>query len=150
MPHGTDVDLTAKDVVAIGLTGESARSSSTPMRRLMIAALVVSFLAPAGYFLAPASARGHQAAAPAAHSLQSPCADAREHALPLPTTVPPAQFVDFEKRILAFLQSGEYKRLGWCRDKGSTRLPLRDTGPFSRVSTTERTPRSASTTRRER
>src|SRR5580765_681593 len=100
------------------------------MRRLMIATLVVSFLAPASYFLAAASAKGRNAAAAAAHSLQSPCADAQEHSLPLPTTVPPAQFVDFEKAILAFLQSGEYKRLGWCRDKGATRLPLRDTGPF--------------------
>ena len=98
--------------------------------RLMITALVVCFLAPAGYFLAVASAKGRNAAAPAAHSLQSPCADAQEHSLPLPTTVPPAQFVDFEKAILTFLQSGEYKRLGWCRDKGSTRFPLRDTGPF--------------------
>lgn len=121
-----------------------------PMRRLMIAALVVSFLAPAGYFLAVASAKGRNAAAAAAHSLQSPCADAQEHSLPLPTTVPPAQFVDFEKTILAFLQSGEYKRLGWCRDKGSTRSPLRDTGHSFRASTTERTPRCASTTRRER
>jgi hypothetical protein len=78
----------------------------------MIAALVVSFLAPASYFLAAASAKGRNAAAPAAHSLQSPCADAQEHSLPLPTTVAPAQFVEFEKTILAFLQSGEYKRLG--------------------------------------
>jgi hypothetical protein len=95
----------------------------------MIAALLVSFLAPASYFLAAASAKGRNAA-PAAHSFPSPCAGAREHSLPLPTAVPPTRFVDFEKAILAFLQSGEYKRLGWCRDKGSTRFPLRDTGPF--------------------
>ena len=100
------------------------------MRRLMIAALVVSFLAPAGYFLAPAPA-GDTMRRPLPNIPSSrPAPMHRNTRCRFPTTVPPAQFVDFEKRILAFLQSGEYKRLGWCRDKGSTRLPLRDTGPF--------------------
>ena len=71
----------------------------------MIATLLMSLLATAS-FLGAASASGHTVAAPAPHSLQSPCADAQEHSLPLPTMVPPAQFVDFEKAILAFLQSG--------------------------------------------
>jgi mono/diheme cytochrome c family protein len=53
------------------------------------------------------------------------CVGAREHALPLPTTVAAAQFVDYEKQILGFLQRGEYKALRWCVDKG-----VRDTGPF--------------------
>ncbi len=55
----------------------------------------------------------------------SPCVRAREHSLPLPSTVPAAQFVDLEKRIFGFLQEGEYRSLGWCVDKG-----VRDTGPF--------------------
>lgn len=60
-------------------------------------------------------------------NFQSPCAKAQEHTLPLPSTVPPAEFVTFEKRVLAFLQNGDYKQLGWCQDKG-----VRDTGPFSK------------------
>jgi len=55
----------------------------------------------------------------------SACPNAVEHSLPLPTTVPAAQFVNLEKQILGFLQQGEYRRLGWCVDKG-----VRDTGPF--------------------
>ena len=69
---------------------------------------------------------------PLPRNVQSPCADAREHALPLPTTVPPAAFVSFEHQVLAFLQSGQYRQLGWCRDKGSEHSPVRDTGPFSK------------------
>lgn len=53
------------------------------------------------------------------------CLAAAEHALPLPSTVPSGQFVAFEQQLLAFLQSGEHKRLNWCLDKG-----VRDTGPF--------------------
>ncbi len=56
---------------------------------------------------------------------QVACADAEEHQLPLPSSVPPDQFVAFEQRVLEFLQNGEYKQLDWCRDKG-----VRDTGPF--------------------
>lgn len=50
--------------------------------------------------------------------------------MPLPSTLPPAQFVAFEKHVLAFLQRGEYKRLGWCGDKGTGGSLVRDTGPF--------------------
>ena len=73
------------------------------------------------------------------------CPRAVEHTLPLPSTVPPAQFVDFEKQVLAFLQSGEYKALGWCDDKGS---PCATPGRSSTASTTARTRGAGSTTRR--
>jgi hypothetical protein len=61
-------------------------------------------------------------------NFQSPCANAVEHALPLPTSVSPSQFVAYEQQILAFLRSGGYRtQLNWCGDKG-----IRDTGPFQR------------------
>jgi mono/diheme cytochrome c family protein len=82
--------------------------------------------------LALHSARGQQVPIidPPAALLSSPCANAQEHSLPLPTRLPPAQFVAFEKHVLAFLQRGEYKRLGWCGDKGTGGSLVRDTGPF--------------------
>lgn len=83
--------------------------------------------------LAPSAGRVTPTSAiPLPVGFQSPCADAREHSLPLPTTVPPADFVSFESLVLAFLQSGQYRQLGWCRDKGSERSPVRDTGPFAK------------------
>jgi hypothetical protein len=54
-----------------------------------------------------------------------PCVTVQDHPLPLPSTVDPARFVDYEKLVLGFLQRGEYKALHWCVDKG-----VRDTGPF--------------------
>src|SRR5262245_11552482 len=82
--------------------------------------------------LALHSARGQQVPVidPPAALLSSPCANAQEHSLPLPTNLPPAQFVAFEKHVLAFLQRGEYKRLGWCGDKSMGGSLVRDTGPF--------------------
>jgi hypothetical protein len=53
------------------------------------------------------------------------CLGVEQRSLPLPSTVPASQFVEYEKRFLAFLQRGEYRKLGWCVDKG-----VRDTGPF--------------------
>ena len=55
----------------------------------------------------------------------SSCDNAREYALPLPSSVRSGQFVDYEKRILDLLRRGDYRALGWCVDKG-----VRDTGPF--------------------
>jgi hypothetical protein len=62
------------------------------------------------------------ARAPQAQTAGSPCAAARNHDLPLPTSMTPDAFHD---RLLAFLQATEYVKLGWCTDKG-----VRDTGPF--------------------
>src|SRR5271170_3369972 len=56
-------------------------------------------------------------------TVQAACPGAQEHSLPLPTSVPPGEFVDFEKRVLKFLQNGEYTN--WCVDKS-----MRDTGPY--------------------
>ncbi|MBL8190613.1 MAG: cytochrome P460 family protein, partial [Acidobacteria bacterium] len=58
---------------------------------------------------------------------QTACPNAKEHSLPLPSSIPPADFVQFEKTMLAFLDNGEYKKLNWCVDKG-----VRDTGPFQK------------------
>src|SRR5262249_27229767 len=82
--------------------------------------------------LALHSVRGQQVPVidPPAALLSSPCDNAQEHSLPLPTNLPPSQFVAFEKHVLAFLQRGEYKRLGWCSDKGTDGSLVRDTGPF--------------------
>jgi hypothetical protein len=77
--------------------------------------IVAGLLVMASCFAVPgsASARGEN------------CLGGIDHSLPLPSTVPAAQFVNLEKQILGFLQQGEYRRLGWCVDKG-----VRDTGPF--------------------
>jgi hypothetical protein len=85
------------------------------LRRLATLAVLAGGLVAAAYLVAPRSgeARG------------TGCVGAKEHALPLPTAVAAAQFVDYEKQILAFLQRGDYKALGWCVDKA-----VRDTGPF--------------------
>ena len=56
-------------------------------------------------------------------TVQAACPGAQEHSLPLPTSVPPGEFVDYEKRVLKFLQNGEYTK--WCVDKS-----MRDTGPY--------------------
>ncbi len=51
--------------------------------------------------------------------------DAEEHQLPLPGAVAPDGFVAFERNVFEFLQNGEYKQPGWCRDE-----EVRDTGVF--------------------
>lgn len=74
--------------------------------------------------LAPLSAGGASSAPPAARAqtADSPCPHARDHKLPLPTSMTPD---DFHDRLLTFLQATEYVKLGWCTDKG-----VRDTGPY--------------------
>src|SRR5215472_3559305 len=57
----------------------------------------------------------------------SACLDAKEHSLPLPSTVPPDQFVPFEQQVLGFLQAHTYVKLGWCVDK-----EIRNTGPYKK------------------
>jgi hypothetical protein len=49
--------------------------------------------------------------------------DARPHSLPKPTEVGRAAYLTALK---AFLESFEYRKLGWCEDKGT----VRDTGPY--------------------
>ena len=55
------------------------------------------------------------------------CPNAKEHALPLPSTLPPDQIVPFESRVLDFLKDRSYEQLGWCVDKG-----IRNTGPYQK------------------
>ena len=103
------------------------------MRNLLKISVLVLFLMAVTYSALPLTADGKESHAkltgvpenvplPVA---QNPCPGAQEHSLPLPTSVPPNQFVEFEKRVLAFLQNGDYKNLKWCVDKG-----VRDTGAY--------------------
>ena len=55
----------------------------------------------------------------------SPCANADESGLPLPSTFLPARLPEFQTQLKTFLTSGKYRTLNWCEDK-----KLRDTGPF--------------------
>jgi len=95
--------------------------------------VVAGLLVMAGCFAVPGSASEPNALLQAAarrpaHPIVrrgENCLGGIDHSLPLPSTVPAAQFVDFEKRVFDFLQQGEYRRLSWCVDKG-----VRDTGPF--------------------
>ena len=94
------------------------------MRRLMIAALVVSFLAPASYFLAAASARGHDASLPVA---VRQCGRARAAAPDLG----PARSVRRVRGDRPGLSAA--RRVPGARvvrDKGTSRSLVRDTGPF--------------------
>ncbi|MGC2401815.1 MAG: hypothetical protein WA510_18610 [Acidobacteriaceae bacterium] len=61
----------------------------------------------------------------AAHASPPACLNASESSLPLPSTVPPSEFVSFEMQVLDFLQSQQYLQLSWCTDK-----EIRNTGPF--------------------
>ena len=99
-----------------------------PAYPLMAVWLVtVTCLAIPGSATEPRGVLVTRAAGPAAPLLRrgGACPGAAEHTLPLPSTVPAARFVEFEKEILGFLQRGEYRLLRWCVDKG-----VRDTGPF--------------------
>ncbi len=64
-------------------------------------------------------------APPIQTSTPLPCERGNESGLPLPSGIPPEKLADYEKQVLAFLQSGTYVTLGWCSDKG-----VRDTGPW--------------------
>src|SRR6185436_4245246 len=55
----------------------------------------------------------------------SPCANAYESGLPLPSSFLPARLPEFQAQLKSFLTSGKYRTLNWCEDK-----KLRDTGPF--------------------
>src|SRR6202035_2273147 len=58
-----------------------------------------------------------------------PCPPARHaptpSALQLPAVVPPGEPVAIELKMLAYLRTYEYRKLGWCEDKY-----VRDTGPY--------------------
>lgn len=60
-------------------------------------------------------------------SVPNPCPNAQPvpPELRLPTTLPPGEPVEFEKRVLGYLSTLKYRKLGWCEDKW-----VRDTGPL--------------------
>jgi hypothetical protein len=60
-------------------------------------------------------------------SIPDPCPNAQPvpQALRLPATVPAGEPVEFEKQVLHYLSTLEYRKLGWCEDKW-----VRDTGPY--------------------
>ena len=62
-----------------------------------------------------------------AQSATNPCPNAQPvpQQLKLPDFVPPGEPVAVEKQLLAYLNTLEYRKLGWCQDKS-----VRDTGPL--------------------
>ncbi|HEX6047579.1 MAG TPA: cytochrome P460 family protein [Pyrinomonadaceae bacterium] len=61
----------------------------------------------------------------AAPAQTSPCPNADESGLPLPSSFLPSKLPEFQAQLKSFLTSGKYRTLKWCEDK-----KLRDTGPF--------------------
>jgi hypothetical protein len=93
------------------------------MNRLMRISVLTGFVIVLVY-LAVSSLTGTRAVWAATREEEKicQCPDAKESALPLPSSLAPDEFHD---RLLAFLESGEYARLKWCEDKR-----VRDTGPW--------------------
>jgi hypothetical protein len=62
-----------------------------------------------------------------AQSVANPCPNAQPvpQQLKLPSFIPSGEPVAVEKQLLAYLNTLEYRNLGWCRDKW-----VRDTGPL--------------------
>jgi hypothetical protein len=60
-------------------------------------------------------------------AIPNPCPNAKPvpSALRIPANLPPGEPVEFEKQVLKYLSTLEYRKLGWCEDKW-----VRDTGPF--------------------
>jgi Cytochrome P460 len=65
--------------------------------------------------------------ADAQDSIPDPCPNGKPvpAALRIPANLPPGEPVEFEKQVLRYLSTLEYRKLGWCEDKW-----VRDTGPF--------------------
>jgi hypothetical protein len=62
-----------------------------------------------------------------AQNIPNPCPNGKPvpAELRLPANLPPGEPVAFEKQVLAYLSTLDYRKLGWCEDKW-----VRDTGPF--------------------
>lgn len=70
------------------------------------------------FFVCPANAQ----------TVPNPCPNAKPvpDVLHLPANLSVSgENFEYEERVLGYLNSLDYRRLGWCEDKG-----LRDTGPF--------------------
>jgi hypothetical protein len=62
-----------------------------------------------------------------AQKIPDPCPNGKPipAELRLPANLPPGEPVAFEKQVLAYLSTLDYRKLGWCEDKW-----VRDTGPY--------------------
>jgi hypothetical protein len=62
-----------------------------------------------------------------AQSIPNPCPHAQPvpWQLRMPAQLPPGEPVQFEKQVLHYLSTLDYRHLGWCEDKW-----VRDTGPY--------------------
>jgi hypothetical protein len=67
------------------------------------------------------------AVAQAQNAVPNPCPNAQPvpAALRIPASLPAGEPVEFEKQVLSYLSTLQYRKLGWCEDKW-----VRDTGPF--------------------
>src|SRR5258707_11373394 len=65
--------------------------------------------------------------ADAQNAIPNPCPNAQPvpQALRIPAKLQAGEPVEFEKQVLQYLSTLEYRKLGWCEDKW-----VRDTGPF--------------------
>ena len=72
-------------------------------------------------------ALGFSSSLRAQNQIPDPCPNAQPvpAALHLPANLPPGEPVAFEKKVLAYLSTLDYRKLGWCEDKW-----VRDSGPF--------------------
>ncbi|MDB5092685.1 MAG: hypothetical protein JWO85_786 [Candidatus Eremiobacteraeota bacterium] len=75
----------------------------------------------------PAPHPGSAAMAPPPGAMPDPCPSAKPapDALRLPAHVPPGDPIAIETKMLGYLQTYGYRKLGWCVDKS-----VRDTGPY--------------------
>ena len=68
-------------------------------------------------------------AVPASAYMPDPCPPGRQQPMPdalrLPAVLPPGEPTAIEQKMLAYLQTYDYRKLGWCVDKY-----VRDTGPY--------------------
>jgi len=94
------------------------------VRRTLIS---LAFAAATVILAARAAAGAPASAVPIPLHSPDPCRYARPvpAALRLPAVVPPGEPAAIEQKMLAYLSSYEYRKLGWCVDKY-----VRDTGPY--------------------
>ncbi len=85
--------------------------------------LVITVVVAGEHDAGDAVAEGGHATGPVSAEVLARGSQAREHALPLPSTLP---LLDYEKILFPFVLSRDYAtELGWIRDK-----KVRDTGPY--------------------
>lgn len=91
---------------------------------LFFAAIVFTF--DRKFVSSAAEVRDKTAQIPAQDSgsaFQHACLGSKDPPLPLPSSLPPSQLIEFQKKVFAFLDQADYS--DWCKDKS-----VRDTGPY--------------------